>query len=300
MNRRTFTKLTIAGTLGASHGISLADQAAKGKPFKSKFGPHQNLLPTGPKGIVDQMQFAYDLGFRGWEENWLMRKPKAEWEKVAAFLQSKKDFTMGISVISGGAGQDFSNPTKEGKEQLKKDMEKGVEFCKITGQTGMTFLPGIRNDLPREEQIKKSVDTMNFLCDIVEEQGIILMLEPLSHPMRGKQPLLRSFADGHLLSKLVNRKSCKLLADFFHEGQIGNGPKLIENTKAVWDQVGYIQYGDSPGRKEPGTGKLDYGAVTKLLREKGYTGVIGMEHGTSKKGKEGLDALLAAYRKIDC
>ncbi|MFK7911255.1 MAG: TIM barrel protein [Akkermansiaceae bacterium] len=300
MNRRTFTKLTLAGTLAASHGVASAADGEKGKPFKSKFGPHENLLPTAPKGIVDQMKFAYDLGFRGWEENWLMRKPEKLWEEVAAFLQSKKDFTMGISVISGGAQQDFSNPTKEGKERLKKDMEKGVKFCKITGQTGMTFLPGVRNDLPREEQIKKSVDTMNFLCDIVEEHGIILMMEPLSHPLGKKEPLLRSFADGAMLSKLVNRKSCRLLADYFHEGQIGNGPKLIENTNAVWDEVGYVQYGASPGRKEPGTGKLDYTAVTKLLREKGYTGVIGMEHGASKKGKEGLDALLAAYRKIDC
>jgi hydroxypyruvate isomerase len=97
----------------------------------------------------------------------------------------------------------------------------------------------------------------------------------------------------------VNRKSCKLLADFYHEGQIGNGEKLIENSNKVWDQVSYVQYGASPGRKEPGTGNLDYVAVTKHLREKGYTGVIGMEHGQSKNGQEGLDALLAAYRKID-
>ena len=299
MNRRRFTKLTLAGTLAASHGISSAADSEKGTPFTSKFGPHENLLPTAPKGIVEQMKFAYDLGFRGWEENWLMRKPEKLWEEVAAFLQSKKDFTMGISVISGGAGQDFSNLTKDGKERLKKDMEKGIRFCQITGQTGMTFLPGVRNDLPREEQIKKSVDTMNFLCDIVEAHGIILMMEPLSHNLGKKAPLLRSFADGAMLSKLVNRKSCRLLADYFHEGQIGNGPDLIKNTTATWDQIGYVQYGASPGRKEPGTGKLDYAAVTKLLRKKGYTGVIGMEHGTSKKGKEGLDALLAAYRKID-
>ena len=97
----------------------------------------------------------------------------------------------------------------------------------------------------------------------------------------------------------MNRPSCKLLADFYHEGQIGNGDKLVANAEAVWDQVSYIQYGASPGRKEPGTGKLDYVAVTKFLRKKGFTGVIGMEHGASKKGQEGLDALMAAYRKID-
>ena len=74
---------------------------------------------------------------------------------------------------------------------------------------------------------------------------------------------------------------------------------MIANAEACWDQVSYIQYGASPGRKEPGTGNLDYVAVTKFLREKNFNGVIGMEHGASKKGQEGLDALMAAYRKID-
>ena len=39
--------------------------------------------------------------------------------------------------------------------------------------------------------------------------------------------------------------------------------------------------------------------MTKWLRKVGYEGIIGMEHGSSKKGKEGLEAVIAAYRKID-
>jgi len=54
-----------------------------------------------------------------------------------------------------------------------------------------------------------------------------------------------------------------------------------------------------PGRKEPGTGRLDYKAVTQWIHEQGFTGVIGMEHGASTKGREGLDKLVAAYREID-
>ena len=40
----------------------------------------------------------------------------------------------------------------------------------------------------------------------------------------------------------------------------------------TWSEVAYIQYRDVPGRKEPGTGKLDYKAVTKWLHEKGFKG----------------------------
>jgi hydroxypyruvate isomerase len=298
MNRRTFCTVTASSMAALASGVTYGapDDA---KPFRSKFAPHLGLLPTAPKGFLEQLQFAHDLGFRAWEENWLSGKKPELQEQVGAFIK-ENGMELGVTVITGGQGVKFYAPTDEGVEKVLKDMRSGVELAKRTGQTNMTMIPGPRDDSqPREKQLEQSVGLMRRCCDVVEEHGIILALEPLSHGVGGGPPLIRSFEDGHLLCKLVDRKSCKLLADFFHEGQIGNGDKLIENAEKVWDQVSYVQYGASPGRKEPGTGKLDYVAVTQWLRRKGYTGIIGMEHGTSKQGQEGLDALLAAYRKID-
>lgn len=298
MNRRTFC--TMAGTSLAALATGLAYGAqAAARTFKAKFAPHLNLLPTAPEGFLAQLQFAYDLGFRAWEENWLGREAPEIQEQIGAFVK-EHDMELGVTVITGGNGVKFYNPTDEGVKKILADMRAGVELAKRTGQTNMTMIPGPRDDsMPREKQLEKAVDLMRRCCDVVEEHGIILAQEPLSHGVTGGSPLISSFAEGHLLCELVDRKSCKLLADFYHEGQIGNGDKLIENAEKVWDQVTYVQYGASPGRKEPGTGNLDYVALTKWLREKGYTGIIGMEHGTSKQGQEGLDALLAAYRKID-
>lgn len=298
MNRRTFCKMTgtslAAMATALAYGTNLAVE-----PFKAKFAPHLNLLPTAPKGFVAQLQFAYDLGFRAWEENWLTRQKPEIQEAVGAFIK-EKGMTLGVTVITGGNGVKFYDPSEEDVAKILGDMRKGVELAKRTGQTHMTMIPGPRDEsMPREKQLEKAADLMKRCCDVVEEHGIILAQEPLSHGVKGGPPLIRSFEDGHLLCKLVDRKSCKLLADFYHEGQIGNGEKLIENAEKVWDQVCYVQYGASPGRKEPGTGNLDYVALTKWLRKKGFDGVIGMEHGTSMQGQEGLDALIAAYRKID-
>lgn len=302
MNRRYFSQLTASMAVLSLDNLFAAHHESKGEAFKAKFAPSPGQLFAG-KGkklsYVDQMKLAYDLGFRAWEDNGLKGQSNQTLEEIRKFLdESKMEF--GVCVITGGAGAMFNKPTDEQKKAIQSELQRGVEVAKITGQTNMTMIPGARDQsMTREQQIEKSVDTMKMCCDLVEEHGIILAQEPLSHGVRGGEPLIRSFEDGHLLCKLVNRKSCKLLADFYHEGQIGNGEKLIENSNKVWDQVSYVQYGASPGRKEPGTGNLDYVAVTKHLREKGYTGVIGMEHGQSKNGQEGLDALLAAYRKID-
>ncbi len=281
MNRRNFCTLAGASIAGLASGVAFGATQSVAEPFKAKFAPHLNLLPTAPKGFLGQLQFAHDLGFRAWEENWLSRQEPKLQEEIAAFAKDN-DIELGVTVITGGNSVKFYAPTDEGVESILGDMRKGVELAKRTGQTNMTMIPGPRDeDMPREKQLEKAVDLMRRCCDIVEEHNIILALEPLSHGVGGGPPLIRSFEDGHLLCQLVERKSCKLLADFYHEGQIGNGEKLIENAEKVWDQVTYVQYGASPGRKEPGTGNLDYVALTKWLRKKGYDGIIGMEHGAS-------------------
>jgi hydroxypyruvate isomerase len=296
MKRRTFLQTLGGFALATGMGRALADEQ-KPQAFRMKFAPHPGQMPTAPKGYLEQLQFAYDLGFRAWEDNGLGGQSPEMQEKIGAFVKAK-GMALGVMVISGGHGIHFAKATPEEIAKLEQDMRKGVEVAKRTGQTCMTMIPGPRvKDVPLDEQIAGAVDVMKRCCDIVEDAGIILVQEPLSHGVTGGAPLLRSFEDGFKLCELVNRKSCKLLADFYHEGTIGN--ELLPNAEKTWSQVAYVQYGDVPGRKEPGTGKLDYKSVTKWLHDKGYTGVIGMEHGASKPGQEGLDLLVASYRGID-
>lgn len=297
MNRRSFSKLLAAALVTKVRAQD--SEPIQAAPFHLRFGPHPGMLPGAPKDYLDQLKFARDLGFRAWEDNGLGGQNPGVQENIGAFVK-ENDILLGVMVITTSYGMSYSQPTDDGVEKILADMRKGVEVAKRTGQTHMTMLPGSRlNDVPLDDQLRAAVDLMKRCCDIVEEHGIILVQEPLSHHVAGKPPLLRSFEDGFKLCELVNRKSCKLLADFYHEGTIGNDAQLIPNAEKTWSQVAYVQYGDSPGRKEPGTGKLDLKSVSRWLHEKGYKGVIGMEHGVSGKGPEGLAQLIASYRAID-
>ena len=80
------------------------------------------------------------------------------------------------------------------------------------------MIPGVRDkSMTREEQIKASVDTMKTVLrhrrrarDHPRSRATLssTMFEVVSRFSSS------SFEDGHLLCKLTNRKSCKLLADF--------------------------------------------------------------------------------------
>ncbi len=60
-----------------------------------------------------------------------------------------------------------------------------------------------------------------------------------------------------------------------------------------------MQVGDNPGRNEPGTGEINYRNIFRFLREKGYQGIVGMEHGNSRRGREGERAVIDAYIEAD-
>src|SRR5690606_417382 len=104
-------------------------------------------------------------------------------------------------------------------------------------------------------------------------------------------------ADTYLICKAVDSPSCKILYDIYHMQRTEGD--LIKTIDRCWDEIAYIQIGDNPERKEPGTGEINYPNVLAHIHNKGYRGVYGMEHGISVNGKAGEQVLVEAYRKLD-
>ena len=67
----------------------------------------------------------------------------------------------------------------------------------------------------------------------------------------------------------------------------------------AWEEIGYFQIGDVPGRKEPTSGEMNYKNIFKHIHEKAKAAnrefVLGMEHGNAFPGKEGEQKLIDAY-----
>ena len=306
MDRRQF--VTAAGSVlavaGAGRGFAqdsaekaAAEEAAASgaAPFKALFAPGTRHFGGGKtlEGYLGSIQKAYDFGFRAWEDNWLVRRAAAEQEAIGEALR-EKGMTMGVSVVTTGGGAFFYDVSQEQEEKILADYRKAAEVAKRVGHKWFTLVPGTRDvSQPREEQIKGCVDLMQKCCDIFEEADLIAVVEPLSHDMAKKPVLLETFQEGFDFCQLVNRPSCKLLADYYHQQQVGGN--LIKHTDECWEEIAYVQYGDVPGRKQPGTGEINYTNVTKHLQEKGYTGVIGLEHGIEGTPED----LVKSYREID-
>ncbi|HYF66566.1 MAG TPA: TIM barrel protein [Ohtaekwangia sp.] len=305
MKRRNFIHrafATTASTLVLGDAFSSAhvsDQkiSPAEKPFKLNYGPHDGMFTHhAGKNFVDQIKFMHEQGFRSIEDNGMLKRTREEQDKIGATLD-KLGMTMGVFVVDGGDNWKTSLTTgkQEFKETFVKTCKDCVELAKRVNAKWMTVVPGFYDrNLPIGIQTANVVDALRRGAEIFEPHNLIMVLEPLSDT----PDLFMRYSDQtYELCKAVNSPSCKILYDIYHMQR--NEGNLLNNIDRCWDEIAYFQVGDNPGRKEPTTGEINFKNIFKHIYDKGYRGVMGMEHGLSKAGKEGELALIKAYRETD-
>ena len=301
MTRRQLLKSSAITAAGLATGIVSASMPDTQKPsFKLKYGPHFGMFQNHAGGDpVDQLKFAADHGFTAWEDNGMRGRSVADQERIAKAMRDL-GITMGVFVAND---IDWSNPTlslgrQDHLDKFLANIKDSVEVAKRVNAKWMTVVPGTRDGrLHMDYQTAYVVDALRRGAEILEPHGMVMVLEPLNPYRDHPNMFLAGSPQAFLVCRAVNSPSCKILFDIYHQ-QITEG-NLIPNIDRCWSEIAYFQIGDNPGRNEPTTGEINYRNVFKHIHGKGFQGVMGMEHGNSKPGKEGELALIEAYRQSD-
>jgi len=299
MDRRTFFKSGIAaGAAAISMATTLSKAESKAK-FKLKYAPHFGMFKNSAgKDPIEQLKFMADAGFTAMEDNGMMSRPLELQKKIAGEM-TRLSMTMGVFVAYG----EFKKPTfvlksKDIRQMLIKRMKEAVEVAKRVNAKWATVVPGMYDyGIQWDYQTANAIENLKYCADVCEKGGLIIVLEPLNAWKDHPGLFLTKIPQAYQICKAVNSPSCKILDDLYHQ-QITEG-NLIPNIDMAWDEIAYFQVGDNPGRKEPTTGEINYKNIFSHLNKKGFKGVVGMEHGNSKKGKEGERAVIDAYRYCD-
>jgi hydroxypyruvate isomerase len=268
--------------------------------FSLGYAPHEGSFASRG-GLLEQIAFAADQGFRAWEDNEARNRPVEQQEAMARAL-SQLGMTMGVFVASMPKWSAF-RPVLGGndngdREAFLADIRTSIEVAKRLNAKHMTVVTGFMDrKVPEAIQTGRIIDCMRRAGEIVAPHGLALVMEPLNTRTNHPGVFMQSIAQGYAVARGADSPGVKVLADVYHE-QIQSG-NLIPTLDACWAEIGYIQFGDNPGRKEPGTGEINYANIVRWLRARNYAGVIGMEHGNSLAGRAGEERLIAAYRAID-
>jgi len=301
LKRRKFINnlsITSVGLLSANSLFAHNYNFQKNR-FKLKYAPHLGMFANSAgKDPIDQLSFMADQGFMAFEDNRMKSRSISTQNQMSAIME-KRNIEMGVFVAHDIYWQkpNLASGNLELRNEFLRHIKESIEVAKRVNAKWMTVVPGFV-DLRKKMsyQTANVIESLKQASDILEPHGLVMVLEPLNfrdHPGL----FLSESPQAYQICKAVNSPSCKILFDMYHQ-QIQEG-NLIPNIEASWNEIGYFQIGDNPGRNEPTTGEINYKNIFKYIHSKGFNGILGMEHGNSQPNKEGEQAVIEAYLEVD-
>ncbi|MHC4666650.1 MAG: hydroxypyruvate isomerase family protein [Planctomycetota bacterium] len=291
--------VAVSAAVSVAEGQDTATSAPEGK-FRLRYAPSLGQFRNHVgKEPIDNIKFAGDEGFRAMFDNGFMRKSPEQQEAIAKEM-ARLDMTLGPFIAYAEFGKPtFVTSDKEVRTMLVDKMKAAVEVKKRTGAKWALIVPGRYHEkLEWNYQTANVIENLKYCAEVCEPSGLVMVIEPLNTLRNHPGVFLTKISQAYQICRAVGSPSCKILNDIYHQ-QITEG-NLIPNIDMAWDQIATFHVGDTPGRKEPTTGEINYKNIFKHLYEKGYQGTLCMEHGASKgRTKDGERAVIDAYRACD-
>lgn len=219
--------------------------------------------------VLDRIRASADLGFDAVEMWGLGGK---DLEATAKLCEE-----LGVEVAqftAWGFVPGLNDPANH--DAFEEAIGEAVEAAKILRARKATVVGG--NDQPGMTQAQMHehiIAGLKRVAPAVEEAGLMLILEPMNIRVDHAGHCLHGSPDAVRICREVGSPMVKINWDLYHM-QITEGD-LCGRMKEGFDQIGYLQLADHPGRNEPGTGEIHYPRVLREAQALGYTDIVGLE-----------------------
>ncbi|RFC63483.1 hydroxypyruvate isomerase [Fulvimarina endophytica] len=229
-------------------------------------------------------EMGFGVGLWNWPDHDLdaLEKTGARFTIMNGYLEGRLADEEGAEILLASA-----------RKTAKVGKRLGVERLNLHGTgLGEGGIPVRPSETVTGEMWLKARETLDRICDLGEEEGVVFTLENLNLLDHPGCPFGRT-ADVLALVSAVDRPQLRINLDLYHT-QIGEGD-LLRWCRACLPFVGEIQVADNPGRCEPGTGEINYRRIALLLAEMGYRGPVGLEAFASGDAEDALEAFRTAF-----
>ena len=296
INRRKF--LGSAAALAGSAALATTHTARAADPATESSGAQQSATDQareseqaeelGSLGRTPHTRFAVNV------EMWWTRLPflerverAAEWgfpaiefwpwqnkdiDALADLCQSR-DIEV-AQFTAWGFVPGMNNPVNH--ERFIQAIEKGCETAARLKCRKMTVVGGDdQRGMTQAEMHEQIIVALKRAAPLAEAADVMLILEPMNIRVDHKGHCLYGSPDAVRICREVGSSHVKINWDLYHM-QISEGD-LCGRLREGFDQVGYLQLADHPGRNEPGTGEVHYNRVLREAYELGYRDYVGLE-----------------------
>ena len=182
----------------------------------------------------------------------------------------------------------------------RKDYLKGLSDTIVTAKKlgCRRIISQVGNATGKPAADRKSViDGLKKCAGMLNDAGMILLIEPLNTRVDHKGYFLETSDEGAAIIDAVADPNIKMLFDFYHQ-QITEGD-ITRRSIALIDKIGHFHAAGNPGRHELDCGEINYINIFKELSAhyKGKDIYVGLEYFPQKDIAE-LRALAIWYTQI--
>jgi hydroxypyruvate isomerase len=187
------------------------------------------------------------------------------------------------SITGPGSSVSSTGLTKPGAQQtFLDDMAARAKMAKkFGGAQSIVFVGKVQPDVPWETQRAQIVAGLKQTGDIAKEQGMTFIVEPLSTNAGQVRMALDTAAVAFPVVEEVAHPNVKVCFDMYHLQLMEGNITAHLRQGIAKGLIGLVQIGEVPGRKEPGTGEIDYAYMMRVLRELKWSGYVDTEMGTT-------------------
>jgi hydroxypyruvate isomerase len=281
MDRRNFL---IAGAI-APIGLAVRPQTTTPALFTTSINIEIMFPRTMPRSERIKIVAAQNVkAYSFW-------RASADDQKAMLDVQQTTGLKCSCVVGSGSTGRSTGLTMPGAEQKYFDELLEGIEMAHRFGGADAIIFPGAKQpDIPWEKQRENLIQGLRKAGDMAKEHGVYLVLEALNKVEAPTIAISTAVAAFDIIEATAH-PNVRIDFDMYHL-QLSEG-NLINNLRLGLDKgwIRLVQVGDVPGRREPGTGEINYANIYRVLREKKYAGYVDSEHGTSSTPEHAIEVV---------
>lgn len=257
-----------------------------------RFAANLSMMFT-ERALLERPAAARAAGFQAVEVQFPYEAPAEDWEAAL------RGTGLPMVLINVPAGDTTRHPPgiaalPERRDEYRAGVETALRYAERLSVKRVNVLAGV---VPRTLSIEAArdcfVENVAWTADRFRDLGVTVLIEAIN--IRDVPGFLLNGSNQALAVIFqAGRDNLAFQYDCYHM-QIMEGD-IIPTLERIVEHVGHIQFADTPGRHEPGTGELNYANIFAAIDRLDYAGWTSAEYRPSGRTEDTLGWMTAAGR----
>lgn len=187
-------------------------------------------------------------------------------------------------LLDGGRGL-ASEPDRI--DDYRQAVTQAIPYVRALGNKRVNVLAGKRDhNKDLDLHIDTLIDNLRYTLSVFEPMGVTVMVEPVNGD-DVPDYLLQTMTETVQVVEALGSDSLKIQFDIYHQHKMGEDIQTA--LESHLPLIAHMQFADSPGRHEPGTGEIDFDGIFNKIDGLSYSAWVGAEYIPSRHTVETLD-----------